>query len=372
MQDHRKNGKDCPTPIVSFTKMIKDQESADPQAPDPKTTWHRMNDESGFEEDILTPDFPETPDNLAVSHHEKHEALYEKAFSYLERIYPAAKKGEPFPLADGILIAEEMVDVITSEDFLYILALHQEYQRSDLRNHSVNVMVLSIRLSENLGFSRRKQVELGLSALLHDIGNAMIPDEIIHKAGELARKEREMFQQRPNFSYRILEPFGGTHPYLAETAIQVHERVDGSGYPRGLKGDEILEYAQIIGLVDVYEALIHKRPQRERFLHFAAIKEIISTGKQQFNRKYLKALLNSFSIFPIYSHVMLNSGAIGRVIGTYPDQPMRPKLKIILDSKKSRVLTERIIDLPEHPLLNIVDSIDEEEIYSLTEKNAAG
>ena len=175
-------------------------------------------------------------------------------------------------------------------------------------------------------------------------------------------KEMGILRQRPVYSHEILTGFGDDWRFLAETALQVYERIDGSGYPHGLKRDEINEYARIIGLVDVYEAMIHSRPQRERFLHFSAIKEIIKTGKDKFARRYLKALVNIFSIFPLYSYIKLNSGAIGKVIGTHPDQPLRPMLKIIYDSRRHRLPAERIVDLPEHPLLNVVGSVEADEL----------
>ena len=145
--------------------------------------------------------------------------------------------------------------------------------------------------------------------------------------------------------------------------MQVHERIDGSGYPRGLRGDEIHEYAQIIGLVDTYEALSHSRPYRGRFHHFYAIKEIIRTSKVCFQRKHLKALLNTVSIFPLSTLVRLNSNAIGRVIQAFPDCPMRPRLRIEFDSQGRRVLTDRIVNLPDNPLLYIVDSVSGDDIH---------
>jgi hypothetical protein len=119
--------------------------------------------------------------------------------------------------------------------------------------------------------------------------------------------------------------------------------------------------------VDVYEALIHVRPQREEYLHFSAVKEIIKTLKSCYPRKHLKTLLSHISIFPIFSYVRLNSDAIGKVIETYPDQPMRPRLQVVFDSQGQRVLTERIINLPENPLLYIVDSVSEEELEGITQ-----
>ena len=92
----------------------------------------------------------------------------------------------------------------------------------------------------------------------------------------------------------------------------------------------------------------------------------INTGKDRFDRKYLKALLNTFTVFPLHSYVRLNSDAIGKVIETYPDQPMRPKIRIEYDSQNQKVLTDRIVALPEDSLLHIVDSVTDEEIGQLT------
>jgi hypothetical protein len=156
-------------------------------------------------------------------------------------------------------------------------------------------------------------------------------------------------------------------PILPSARFRSTNERMGRGIHVGSYVDEIHEYAQIIGLVDMYEALIHTRPQREKILHFYAVKEIIRSGKRKFQQQYLKALLNTFSIFPIHSYVRLNSNAVGRVIETYRDQPMRPKLQIVYDSQRKRVLTERIINLPEHSLLYITDAVSEDELLNIAE-----
>jgi HD-GYP domain-containing protein (c-di-GMP phosphodiesterase class II) len=232
--------------------------------------------------------------------------------------------------------------------------------------HGVNVAVYAIELSKYLEFKPENQIELGLCALLHDVGTAAIADKIIYKPKKLDAQESKIFRERPNHSYKILKQFGYDYAFVAECAAQVHERIDGSGYPGGLNAAEIHEYAQIIGLLDEYEALIHSRPHRDKLAPFTAIKKIINTGKSRFERKYLKALLNTITVFPLYSYVRLNSDAIGKVIETYPDQPMRPKVRIEYDSQSQKVLTDRIVSLPEDSLLHIVDSVTDEEIRRLS------
>jgi HD-GYP domain-containing protein (c-di-GMP phosphodiesterase class II) len=252
--------------------------------------------------------------------------------------------------------------VIEKDDALFTKALHEENRSDFLVTHSVNVAIYAMKMGGGLGFSKEEQVELGLAALVHDVGKCMVPEEILYKEGELSKGELETVRQGPNYGYELLKPLATDHPYLAESCLQVYERADGSGYPRGLEENELHEHGQVIGLVDFYEALTHARPHRGKFLHFAAIKEIINSGKSAFARNHLKALLTIFSIFPLNSYVKLNSHAICRVVGTYLDQPMRPKLQIITDSQGRPVLREQIINLPEHPLLYIVDSVLEGEL----------
>jgi HD-GYP domain-containing protein (c-di-GMP phosphodiesterase class II) len=292
--------------------------------------------------------------------------LYEEASAYIAEVLNALRSRKRFALKKGFEIVQKIVTVNSPQDPVLILALHQDDWRQYVTQHPVNVAVFAIKMADHLGFEKSKQVEIGLAGLLHDVGMAAVPDKILYKQGKLNDAEKKIFRQRPNFSSKILRTLGPEYAYLAECAVQVYERIDGSGYPRGLKANEMHEYAQIIGLLDMYESLIHSRPQRAKHTPFAAVKEIINTSKNHFQKEYLKALLSIFTAFPIHSFVRLNSDAIGKVIETYPDQPLRPKIQIIYDSQKRKVLTEKIIALPEDPLLHIVDSISENEIGQLT------
>ena len=297
---------------------------------------------------------------------ESRKLLYEKASAYIGEVLNALRSRKGFSLEKGFEVIRKIVAVTYPQDPVLILALHQDDLRRYVTQHPVNVAVFAIKMADHLGFKKSIQVEIGMAGLLHDVGMAVVPDKILYKRGRLSDEEMKIFRQRPIFSSKILRTLGPEYAYLAECAAQVYERIDGSGYPRGLKADEMHEYAQIIGLLDMYESLIHSRPQRGKRTPFAAVKEIINTSKNHFKKEYLKALLSVFTAFPIHSYVRLNSDAIGKVIETYPDQPLRPKIQIIYDSQKRKVLTEKIVALPEDPLLHIIDSITENEIGKLT------
>jgi hypothetical protein len=293
------------------------------------------------------------------------KGLHTRACDYLAQVFQALRSRQGFSLEEGIDIVRQMAADDPVPDALFIAALHLDDRRRFAVHHSVNVAVYAVKMAKDLGYEPERQVQIGLAGLLHDVGMALIPENIIYKQTPLNEAETKLLRERPNTACRILQETGPTYAFLAECAGQVYERMDGSGYPRGLRGDEIHEYARIIGLLDIYEALVHSRPDRDKLSFFEAAKYIFKSCKTQFERRHMKSLLRVFTVFPVQSFVQLNSEAIGRVLATYPDQPMRPQLQILLDSQRRKVLTERIVSLPEAPLLNIVRCVSEKEIKDL-------
>lgn len=287
----------------------------------------------------------------------RRKALYEKAVAYASGVLDAVRKNQSFSLEAGFEIMRKAVEIPPPADPLFIRALHRDNARNFLPLHLANVAIYNIRMADYLGWTRDRQMEIGMAGLLHDIGNALVPNEIINKTGKLSKREFEIIKKRPENAWRILKSFGKDYARLAQCALEVHERIDGSGYPNGLKAGDIGEYAKITGLSDIYEAMTHTRPHREKYSHFKAAKEILKSEKNRFEKSHIKALLGVFSFFPVHSHVKLNSNAVGRVLETYSDQPMRPVVKIILDSQRKRVRDGSVLDLAEHPLLYVVDAV---------------
>ena len=263
---------------------------------------------------------------------------------------------------EGRHLIEEIVQAHSQghlQEELLIQALHKEEAGSFLITNPVNVTVFAIIMGDALGLPGERLLELGLAALLHDVGKIRVPKEILYKPEAHTQEEIAVIRRYPNASFEILRTLKEPYHYIAECAFHVNERLDGSGYPQGLQGDEINSYAQVIGILDVYEALTHHRPQRSKFTHFEAVKQILKTQRQAFRREFLKALLNTLSIFPIHSFVKLNTGAVGRVIQTNGANPLRPKIEIIVDAQKRRVEVPRTLDLREQPVLYVVDAVEE-------------
>ena len=147
--------------------------------------------------------------------------------------------------------------------------------------------------------------------------------------------------------------------FFAEGALIVrhhHEREDGSGYPQGLKGDQIHEYAKMVGLADVYESMTHARPHQKTRVPSDAFKEIMSANRHMFPDRILKGLIQGLSTFPVGSLVRLNSKETARVVATNPAFPLRPVVEILTDPRGERLASPRRVDLTQNSLIYIIDS----------------
>jgi HD-GYP domain-containing protein (c-di-GMP phosphodiesterase class II) len=289
---------------------------------------------------------------------------YPRACRFLHQLSAQVKKDETPDPSPGELLVQELVEVSVEgalPEHLLLQVLHGE-EESFLIANMVNVAACSIVLGATMGLPRENLVEIGLAGLFHDIGKFRIPEEILFKTASLNEEERGVIRTSPYESHAILEPLGGKYGYLAVCALHVMEKLEGSGYPQGLQGNAIHPYAQIIGLVDVYEAMTHSRPHRPKMLHFHAVKEMLKVYKHAFQGELFKALLTRFAFFPVASYVKLNSGAVGEVIQTYPDHPFRPKVAVIVDAQGKRILVPRVIDLREQHVLYAVDAVAVESL----------
>jgi len=289
--------------------------------------------------------------------------IYDEFYEFLAEVLNAAKTDQKFSIDRGVELVAKVIDTPSAIESLYRKAIYRKEFKYDSKVHGINVAIFAIKIGEGLGYKRDQLVELGIAALIHDIGMCKIPDEVVNKEGILTNDEYALIKKHPQFGYDIvLNALGEKYKWLAEVVSQEQEREGGQGYPRGLTGNEIHEYAKVIGMVDVYEALSHPRPQRKRFLPYEATKVIVNSSKNMFPQKLIKALLTKLSCFPISSYVVLNSKAIGRVVDTNEASPLRPVIEMLYDNTGKKLTEKKIVKLQDTPLLYITDSMFEEDL----------
>jgi HD-GYP domain-containing protein (c-di-GMP phosphodiesterase class II) len=244
-------------------------------------------------------------------------------------------------------------------DALYEYAMADEADYDEFVVQNVDVTFAALKIGVGMDYDNRKLLELGLAAFFHNVGIYQVPEHILRKESRLDKSEVEMIREHPEVGAKILSGLESKYSWLVDVVLQVHERSDGSGYPKGLKGPEISELASIIGLMDMYVAMIKKRPYRDRILPPNAVKYIIKEAKEQFPPRILKVFLNQISLFPVNTYVRLNNKSIGRVIATDENQPLRPTIILLYDGLGEKVGRRKGVNLASNPLLYIVDCLDE-------------
>ncbi|BCJ86581.1 HD-GYP domain-containing protein [Effusibacillus dendaii] len=223
------------------------------------------------------------------------------------------------------------------EDILYDLQSRPElmihltgiYSSSNyLYTHSVNVGIYSAALGMAVGLNRNQLIDLGIGAILHDIGKTQIAPEILDKPDKLTPAEFEEIKNHTVYGYDILREQPDIPLLSAHCALQHHERIDGSGYPRGLTGDEIHLFGKIVGVTDMYDALIANRVYRKGYLPHEAL-DIIFASSDKFDLDLMTTFRNHLVIYPVGMVVSLSTGEKGVVVDVNSKHPHRPIIRIL-------------------------------------------
>jgi HD-GYP domain-containing protein (c-di-GMP phosphodiesterase class II) len=288
--------------------------------------------------------------------------LYLQARTCMERIKDSVKSKSTIELAPAIALINKIADSPELLFSIHPLTLKFGNEGDYDIFQPVHTMIYALKIGLRLNYPRTKLVQLGLATLLQNIGMFLVPDEILDKTGSLTAAEIGMIKKHPELGRDILLPYEKEYPWLLETVCQHHEREGGQGYPRGLKGDEIIEYAKVIGLCDSYEAMTHNRPHKKALMQFTSVRQLIESKERLFAPQMLRVFLEEMSLYPIGSYVKLNNGAIGRVINTNRSQPVKPLIRLIFDGLGNKVETDEFIDMTTNSVLNVVDAVAEEDL----------
>lgn len=250
---------------------------------------------------------------------------------------------------DDILV--QLTDIRTFDDYLFA--------------HSVNVCVLSIMTGITVHFDRIKLNELGVGALLHDIGKTKVNPDILNKPDDLNRQEFDEVKRHTNYGFEILRNYPDISLLSAHIAFQHHERWDGQGYPRGLRGEDIHEYARIVAVADVYDALLADRPYRPSYTVNQALTILERMSGVYLDPNLVTAMVSNIAIYPVGSLVEISTGYIGMVMEVNKAVPTRPVIRVIVDNLGRRLTRTHMIDLSQFDTILIIKALNGEDIDKL-------
>jgi putative nucleotidyltransferase with HDIG domain len=223
---------------------------------------------------------------------------------------------------------------------------HNEYTF----NHSLNVAILCGLIGKWLGYSGQVLKDLILAGLLHDIGKALTPLEILNKPGKLTMDEMEVIKLHPVQGYNLVSNREDISDEVKIGILQHHERLDGSGYPLGLSKDAISNFSCIISIADMYDAMTAERVYRKRMSPFSAAETIIKEMYNKLDPNISLIFLTKVQSCLIGSRVLLSNGKIGKVLLFNNDPCTRPIVKLDDDT---------LINLEKNRSIEIVDLIEE-------------
>lgn len=226
--------------------------------------------------------------------------------------------------------AVERMAALVLADPSALLWLNQLKEHNDREaRHAVNTCVLSLAFGVHLGMSNRELRRLGTGALLHDIGKARIPPELLDKAGPLTDHEAEVMRRHVEHGHDLLVNTGQVDRQVLEIVRLHHERWQGQGYPFGMLGETIPRHALIVGLVDSYDAMTSERPYRAAMTPEQALQELYSEAATHFGVDLVQSLIRCLGIFPVGSTVELDNGAHGLVVGSRPGGGLWPTVLLV-------------------------------------------
>ncbi|MBE5967272.1 MAG: HD-GYP domain-containing protein [Lachnospiraceae bacterium] len=203
--------------------------------------------------------------------------------------------------------------------------------------HCINVGILSVCMGAKMGLNRDQLLKLGTAGILHDIGKNNIPKEILDKPGKLTGAEFEIIKGHPVFGYNMIKDTIELSSVTKIGVLQHHERCDGSGYPRGLKKDEISLYGKIIAIADTYDALTSDRSYRPAYSPFEAYEYLLGDGDTHYDIAIVNIFAKCIAVYPVGSCVELSDGAKAIVVKNSTLYALRPVVR--------NINTNEVIDL---------------------------
>ena len=280
---------------------------------------------------------------------------YRRAEERLTTVALAVQRQEQLDLEGLSVLAVEISDALKRSDQLLVQAMSGP-AGSPLITNLVNVGILATKVGSRLGYHGNELEQLTFAGLLHDIGLFAVPQSLITKSGRLTQDERTLIEQHPELGYQTIRKAGEKYDWLAQVVRQAHERWNGQGYPNKLKGRQICEFAQIIGVVDIFDALVSPRGYRRRFFPHEAVRELMVAERMSFPREVIKALVEQLSAYPLGTSVRLTTGEVGSVMRVNTRYPLRPVVWIEGDAVYGQ--EGRQLDLSRTPLVSIIETLE--------------
>ncbi len=299
------------------------------------------------------------------------QAKVEEEFHKAQPVFEQASRAVPELLrpaqkAGGVLDAKEIKEsvgrltdsVVRNPDAMLLVSRLKE-KSVEAHARALQVSLYMIVFGRFLQLQREELELLGLLGLLQDIGKTRLPPSLLDKKGPLTPAETDIARMHVGFSAEVLRATPGIHPELPRLVLLHHERQDGTGYPHGLKGDEIGLYGSMAAIADTFDALTAVRSYATPLSPSSALSVLYKERGTGFHPELVEQFIQCVGAFPVGSVVELNSGEVGIVITQNLMRRLKPRVMVVLDAKGHPVRPHKILDLDRDP------KVSPDELYKI-------
>ena len=260
-------------------------------------------------------------------------------------MFQEARMGNAVEAGGARRLVEEITDSVTRNPSALISLARLKTADDYTYMHSVAVCALMISLARQLKVDESLIRKLGIAGLLHDMGKAMMPLEVLNKPGKLTDDEFRIMKSHPEEGFKLLRDSQYVDEITFDVVLHHHEKTDGSGYPERLKDTEISLYAKMGAVCDVYDAITSNRPYKSGWDPAESLRKMAEWANGHFDPTVFQAFVKSLGIYPIGSLVRLKSGRLGVVVEQSAASLLKPRIKVFFSTRSNAHIWPELLDL---------------------------
>jgi len=259
-------------------------------------------------------------------------------------MFSEARMGKAVDTGSAKALVEEISDSVARNPGALISLARLKNADDYTYMHSVAVCAMMVALARQLRLDDEQTRAAGLAGLMHDLGKAAMPMEVLNKPGKLTDAEFAIIKTHPETGYAMLLTDPAVIPMVLDVCLHHHEKIDGSGYPKGLLGHEISLFAKMGAVCDVYDAITSNRPYKSGWDPAESLRKM-AEWKGHFDPKVFQAFVKSLGIYPIGSLVRLSSGRLAVVVDQTGKSLIKPAVRAFFSTKSNMRIVPELVDL---------------------------
>ncbi len=275
---------------------------------------------------------------------EKSQQLYDQATENVKKLFSEAATGQKLTTETILILADEITASVMRNEYAITILTRIRQQSNYQWEHAINTAVLICGFGLYLGMKEEVLKQMTLGALFHDIGSARVPKAILDKQTALSANEMSVMQKHIHWGIEIGKRDKILNNIIIDIMVNHHERLDGSGYPRGVGKDQLSKLSRIIAIIDVYDAMTADKAYKKGVQPMVAMRYLLS-NKEKFDAELVQQFIKFLGVHPVGSLVELSNQKLAIVTEGNRDNPLKPTIKIIYSKKLNALVTPKHCEL---------------------------